>query len=375
MDVDPRRDHSLRVPRPDLSVELGTPNACSSCHVKDQLESIDAEKRETLVEYADWLQAAEGGDAQIAKAIKATDKWCDEACEKWYGENRQQPRHYGEAIAAFRKLGPDADPATQRKAIKGLLALAMTDDPNTPFIAKATAWTELSAAGVPANSDARKLIADPSEHPMVRAAAINAMRTADPKLIQRIILPLIKDPSRLVRIEATRLLVTSGAYQSLTRNEQREVDQSMDEVREALMAAADRAGAHLGWAMLSEARGNYAEAIEAYETAMRVEPKTTGPRTNLADLLERLAERVPPQQGAQLRSRAQSLRAEELPLLRRDADLAPDNAAVQYRFGLSLYLAGQLDEALQRISRAVELEPNVSDFRQFRDLLLEKMQK
>ena len=32
MVVDPRRDHSLRVPRPDLSVKLGTPNACNGCH-------------------------------------------------------------------------------------------------------------------------------------------------------------------------------------------------------------------------------------------------------------------------------------------------------------------------------------------------------
>ena len=32
MVVDPRHDHSLRVPRPDLSVKLGTPNACNGCH-------------------------------------------------------------------------------------------------------------------------------------------------------------------------------------------------------------------------------------------------------------------------------------------------------------------------------------------------------
>ena len=29
---DPRRDHSIRVPRPHLSVQLGTPNACTDCH-------------------------------------------------------------------------------------------------------------------------------------------------------------------------------------------------------------------------------------------------------------------------------------------------------------------------------------------------------
>ena len=32
MQVDARRDHSLRVPRPDLSVSLGVPNPCTECH-------------------------------------------------------------------------------------------------------------------------------------------------------------------------------------------------------------------------------------------------------------------------------------------------------------------------------------------------------
>ncbi len=32
MVVDARRDHSIRVPRPDLSVAIGTPNACTQCH-------------------------------------------------------------------------------------------------------------------------------------------------------------------------------------------------------------------------------------------------------------------------------------------------------------------------------------------------------
>lgn len=34
MQVDARRDHSFRIPRPDLSDTLGTPNACTGCHRK-----------------------------------------------------------------------------------------------------------------------------------------------------------------------------------------------------------------------------------------------------------------------------------------------------------------------------------------------------
>src|SRR5690606_29142151 len=36
MVVDPRRDHSIRVPRPDLTVAVGSPNACNGCHTKPE---------------------------------------------------------------------------------------------------------------------------------------------------------------------------------------------------------------------------------------------------------------------------------------------------------------------------------------------------
>ena len=49
--VDPRRDHSFRAPRPDLTVEYGTPNACDDCHADrtarwaaDQVAAWDPEK-------------------------------------------------------------------------------------------------------------------------------------------------------------------------------------------------------------------------------------------------------------------------------------------------------------------------------------------
>ena len=38
MVVDARRDHSIRIPRPDLSVALGTPNACTQCHAGSSAE-------------------------------------------------------------------------------------------------------------------------------------------------------------------------------------------------------------------------------------------------------------------------------------------------------------------------------------------------
>ncbi len=89
------------------------------------------------------------------------------------------------------------------------------------------------------------------------------------------------------------------------------------------MSASDRAGSHLGWAMLCEGQQRYGEAIEAYETAIRVEPEMTGARSNLAGLLEGLASQQQGPQAAQLFQRSAELRAEELPLLERDAEPGP----------------------------------------------------
>ena len=72
MVVDPRHDHSLRIPRPDLSVKLGTPNACNDCHSDKSAE------------------------------------WATSAVENWYGPNREGFQNYAEAFHAAWADQPDA---------------------------------------------------------------------------------------------------------------------------------------------------------------------------------------------------------------------------------------------------------------------------
>ncbi len=122
--------------------------------------------------------------------------------------------------------------------------------------------------------------------------------------------------------------------------------------------------------VLYETMGRDADALAAYRTAMRVEPRMTGPRSNLAALLDRLGEREM-QRSADDRSEAQvlqmqqeaaQLRREELELLARDARLLPRNAAIQYRYGLSLYLNGEQQAAEQALQAACQLEPDNDQF-------------
>jgi len=192
-----------------------------------------------------------------------------------------------------------------------------------------------------------------------------------------VLLPLLKSQTRLERHEAAVALARADLYPALSYSQRHQLDIALEEVREAMMSANDRAGAHLGWALLCEQRGLYPEAIAAYETAIRVEPGRAGARPNLAALLEQLAEaergRVAPEIVQQRLARAQQLRREELPLLERDAALVPDNPYLQYRLGLAYYLDGQLDRALKQLQRAVQLQPDEPGFREALELLQAKL--
>ena len=83
MVVDPRHDHSLRIPRPDLSVRLGTPNACNACHADktpqwaaDTIESWHGPTRKGFQHYAEAFHDAwsERGDAGALLAAAASDR-------------------------------------------------------------------------------------------------------------------------------------------------------------------------------------------------------------------------------------------------------------------------------------------------------------
>lgn len=376
MDVDPRRDHSLRVPRPDLSVKLGTPNACSHCHVQDRLPQMVEDQRKEFKskEYSQWLLAAEQNGAQqigtsgetLSDLILQTDQWCDDACEKWYDIERKQPLHFAEALVPLRR----GDPAAAKEAIK-LLAI---NDERAPAIAKATLLEELARQGVQAAPEvAAKLVDQSDQHPLVLSAAASVLSMANASTAKSKLLKLLKDQSRLVRTSAARAMLSSPAFAQLSSSERGQLETALKEVREEFMSASDRAGAHMGWAGICEQLGRYGEAIEAYQTAIRVEPNSVGARTNFASLLEQLASNVPPDESARLIAKAKQLRKEELPLLARDANLAPQIAGIQYRYGLLLYLDGQLEAAMVQLEKAADLEPQVQEFQDAVRLLREKM--
>ena len=375
MAVDPRRDHSLRIPQPELSVQLGTPNACTRCHLQKEIDEgklPEFAERDDLKQYLDWVLAARDGDQSVKGVLRRIDAEMEEACDEWYKDQPRGPRrrrHFAFALDAARRGEPGAD--------KDLADLVR--DGRLPAIVRATAMFELGRYDTLAStSTTQKHLKDLD--PQVRAAAIgNLQGRLDEKRLAGKLAPMLNDPIRSVRTEAARVLagVPSGA---LRGSQQDQLKVVLNEFEEGLRLSNDRAAAHMTMGILYEGMDETNRAIKAYKTAIRIEPTITGPRTNLAALYDRLVEGAErraqqaalhgnrksaleaAQQAAGYRDEATALRGKELEWLARDAKLVPNSAAVQYRYGMSLYLHRRMEEAEAALLKAHRLEPNEPQF-------------
>ncbi len=368
MAVDPRRDHSLRIPRPDLSVEIGTPNACTQCHLNKL--KLPQEKRANLKQYADWLHAAEEGDLEIAAELGHLNQWASDAVARWYGKERKDDKQYAAVFA--RADNPDAETITQLQKI--------VKNRGLPAIVRSTALFHLGNSD---SADSLEIAMGQlnDQDPQVRASAVTRLDTeiqvrsrriqlapsasAAARLFEPIVeqlVPLLRDPSRVVRIEAARALagIPSELRSRLLESDDRKaLKQSLKELKAGLLLNNDHASAHAVIGSLNEMLGDMEAAVASYKQAIHVEPGVPGPRKNLAAIYDQYAQEERP---GNWQAEAKRLRGEELGLLERDARLAPDIASVQYQYGLALYNAGQHEKALLTLRKANRLSPDTPQF-------------
>jgi len=326
MGVDPRRDHSLRIPRPDLTVKLGTPNACNQCHTKPE----------------------------------ESPEWAAKKVDEWYGPRRRDDPHYGEILAAGRAGKPDAE----RDLIK------LTREKEVGPIVRATAVAVLASRYD--TPESRKVIerALNSKEELVRMAALRGFDGWSPRSEQeanrigKLLAEGLTDDSRGVRTEVARILSSLPIMPDTAENQQA-LDRALKEYKTNMLEDGDQSGSHMSLGILHANQGDLKKAEQSFRRAIKLSPSVAGPRSNLAQLLE--------QQGRDKEVR--ELRTEEAKLLARDARLLPDNALLRYRLGLLYYLLGREDEAAEALEKACELEPQSADFRLMLTLLYEKQQK
>ncbi|WP_394558557.1 tetratricopeptide repeat protein [Aquipseudomonas alcaligenes] len=332
MVVDPRRDHSLRIPRPDLAGKTASPDACTTCH--------------------------QGKEPQ----------WAAKAIEGWYGQP-QRPLHVGERFHAARN-----DPSIALNILGAVLA-----DQSKPAIVRATAAEQMANLGPAALTNLQWALKDSSA--LVRAYAASGFASAPPAERVGPLLPLIKDPTLAVRDETTRALADVPPEQ--LPNELRDTFKTtLQDYERRLRGNADLPGGRLNLAVLLARQGRDDEAEHEYRQALKLDPYFSPARVNLvtqvnaaqrfdeAESLLREGLALPNMPLTDHGNLAYMLalllveqgRAEEgLGWLETAATEVPGNVRIRYNQGLLLAQLGRRDEALNALRAGLAQSPENAD--------------
>jgi Tfp pilus assembly protein PilF len=324
MGIDYRPDHNFRIPRPDLSIKLGTPNACNRCHA-DQ-----------------------------------TNRWSDQYITKWYGPGRRA--HYGNLIAAGRRQ--------LNEAHQDLIKLA--GDPLYPVMVRATALSLLSAYPGDESNQAFEL-ALMDEEAQIRRTAVDYLNVSDLKKQTELQAAMLYDPVKAVRIEAARRLTEIPSPQ-LDENQSEIFRTTLFEFQQAMEYSADFAFGRYNLANLYANLKKPELAIENYKAAIRIDNQFYPAKVNLAmlynqtgqnDKAEILLREVVTAQPElyEIQYSLGLLLAEEKEYveaaryLEAAARGMPDRSRVHYNLGLLLDYLERDSQAESALQRALELEP------------------
>ncbi len=323
MVVDRRHDHGFRIPRPDLSVKFGTPNACNDCH-KNQ-----------------------------------SAQWAAEKVAGWFGERKPDRGTY---IAAFHAAWTDQPDAQH------LLMTAASSAEVSAYV-RASALAELPGPDIEL---ARRSLADPD--PMVRIGALDMLEGLPADQLFPIAGPALADPVRGVRIRAAELLAPAPSV-SLAKTDREAFARAAAEFVAAQRLNADRPEARTALGNFAARQGNAGEAETEYRAALRLDPFSSAAAINLADLYrsrgrDRDGEQVLREAIARSDRDASLHHALGLTLvrlkqsdaaldeLRRSAELDPGRARYAYVYAVGLQSAGRRGDAIAVLKANLQRHPN-----------------
>jgi predicted CXXCH cytochrome family protein len=326
MVVDPRHDHSMRIPRPDRTHLLGTSNACNQCHTDK------------------------------------TAAWARDAIRSWNPSPRPGYQGFAEAFDLADHAAPGAQAALLRIA----------EDGSLPPIARASTIARLGQFPSPqALEVATKSLK--SADASVRAAAVGLVAGADPETRRSLLVPLLRDDSRIVRMDAARALV-GDAERQLSSEDRIPFDAALTQYIEAQLFNAERPESHANLGALFRDRGKRDESRAEFAKAIEIDPTFVAAAISLADLMrsegqESAAEAVlrqslaanpgsPPVTHALALSFIRQKRtAEAMVNLAEAARTAPEDPRFSYVYAIALHDTGKQTEAINVLKNALARHP------------------
>jgi predicted CXXCH cytochrome family protein len=323
MVVDRRHDHGFRIPRPDLSIQFGTPNACNDCH----------------------------RDKSAA--------WAAQQVESWFGPQRKGFQTHAAAFHA----------AWSERADAQALLAALVQAGDVPAFVGASALAELPA---PDADLARRGLADPD--PLVRIGALDALEGVPADQLWALASAALSDPVRGVRIRAVELLASVPAARQPAADRDAFAKAAAEFVA-AQRLNADRPDTHTALGNFFAHQANSAAAEAEYRAALRLDPWFVPAAINLSDLYRQLGrdgdgERVLRDVLAVSAQNASLHHALGLTLvrlkrtddamseLRRAIELDPERSRYAYVYAVALYSVGRRDDALAMLKQNLQHHPN-----------------
>jgi tetratricopeptide (TPR) repeat protein len=329
MGVDFRRDHSFRNPRPDLTLSLGVPNACNSCH-KDK-----------------------------------SAQWSQEYIVKWYGLSR--PVHSGTVIAS----GNTGDTAVLNE-----LAAIVSDELQAPMVRTAAIHTLSNYSGLDVGRVLKPVLGHTD--PLIRLYAAKSFNPVSIQDMKDTYLQLLHDPIKPVRMEAAYLL--SQIYGEIRDSLQRKaLDNGIREYEQSMKYTGDFAASRHNLGNLYRNLGRLEEAKKEYRMALMIDDQFYPAKVNLANvfnalgqndkaeiLLRDVLEKHPEVPGINyslglLLAEVQKF-DEALKFLEKATTENPTNGRIFYNYGLLLNQTGDKRNAEKALLNAYRLEPENSGF-------------
>lgn len=330
MVVDPRRDHSFKIPRPDLSEKLDTPNACNQCH-----------------------------DNQ-------SSRWASAALDQWLGK---QWREHPEFASTFHQARTGS-----RAASEPLLAIAANDD-YAPIV-RATAYSEmanyLSRSALPVIGEGLN-----DHDPLIRSSAVSTLASAPPQSQLQILLPLMEDPSKVVRLEVIRVIaaIPEDWFTPAQRDRRQQL---IEEYIAVQRLHADTAAGRINLGQFYLKLGRITEATQQFKKAIVIEPLFEQAYLQLASAYHRMnrhkEERDTLQKGLEKNPLSASLyhsmglylvrqkqREASIVYLQKATDLMPGNPRFIYIYGVALHSTGNSHKAIKVLTQGRERFPDNPD--------------
>jgi len=329
MQNDPRHDHGFRIPRPDLTVKIGVPNACNQCH---QNKSAD---------------------------------WSVKQITKWFGV-KHYPEHYGEIFAAA---------WSNKKNVEAEL-IKLVEDKQQANIVRATA-VDLLVRYPTENSLTARLKALRDDNVLVRSTAITSL--SHMPIQERIVVlsPHLKDTLRAIRIEAASALAAAPIEQ-IPDEYKKAYESAIKEYTALQQANSDQPSSFFNLGNFFQQRKEFDKAVSAYQNAIELDKRFYPAQTNLAALYMTLGK----DDKAELVLRdgikhnkdhgelyyslglfyaEKNDMKQSTEMLAKAALLMPYNVRVQYNYGLALQKIGDYVMAEDVLTKALALNDQNPD--------------